>query len=334
MADVDVIVQDPVTGLFGFRLELGRDRTGVRMQARRSGFVTQRAALAEYRRLSRLRDAQRPRQRLSDTVQTACQDWVNVRAQELQPNTVYNYGWLLWLVYPYVGRTRASRLSARMVEGAYRQLEAAGYSRTTLQTLDLVLAKAFLEQTGRTWGVHRPRDSDELRPVWTLAEARCFLEHVAGDRLYPLWRLLLMTGLRRGELCGLMWRDLEPDLATLAVRRQRVVEDPSEPGAGEAAQVAQRRPQSGPGPGDRGHPDRYPAADEGGAGLGVHVHRPLGSAATAGQRQQPIQPTRRRGRGPADRTASDPAPARLQPPRHRIRHHPKWRNGSGTTPRP
>jgi hypothetical protein len=63
--------------------------------------------------------------------------------------------------------------------------------------------------------------------VWTLAEARCFLAYVVGDRLYPLWRLLLRTGLRRGELCGLMWRDLEPDLATLAVRRQRVVEDPT-----------------------------------------------------------------------------------------------------------
>jgi hypothetical protein len=47
MTDINVIVQDPVTGLFGFRLEWGRDRTGARMQARRGGFVTEKAALAE-----------------------------------------------------------------------------------------------------------------------------------------------------------------------------------------------------------------------------------------------------------------------------------------------
>ncbi|MER7004742.1 hypothetical protein ABT297_17070 [Dactylosporangium sp. NPDC000555] len=79
MADVDVIVRNPITGLFGFRLELGRDRTGARMQARRGGFVTEQTALAEYRRLSRQRDAQRPRPRLSDTVQTLCEDWLTAR---------------------------------------------------------------------------------------------------------------------------------------------------------------------------------------------------------------------------------------------------------------
>jgi integrase len=110
---------------------------------------------------------------------------------------------------------------------AYRELEAAGYSRSTLRSLDLVLAKAFAEQTGRTLGARKPRESDDVRQVWTVAEARRFGDHVRNDRLFPLWRLLLMTGLRRGELCGLKWCDLEPDLATLKVCRQRVVEDPT-----------------------------------------------------------------------------------------------------------
>lgn len=227
VTDVDVMVPDPTTGLFGFRLEMGRDRNGRRVQARRTGFVTEKAAVTEYQRLRRQRDAQLARPRQSDTVHTVCEGWLDAREQELQPNTLYNYRWLLGLIYPHLGRVRASRLSARMTERAYRDLEAAGYSRSTLRTLDLVLAKAFGEQTGRTLGTRKPRESDDVRPVWTLTEARRFGEHVVGDRLYSLWRLLLVTGLRRGELCGLKWCDLEPDQGALRVCRQRVVEEPT-----------------------------------------------------------------------------------------------------------
>ena len=226
MSDTEAIVQDPVTGFFGFRLELGRDHGGIRMQARRTGFVTEKAATIEYGRLCWQRDAQHPKPRLSDSVQNVCEGWVVAREQELEPNTVYGYRWLLGLIYPYVGGVRASRLSARMVERAYRELEGRGYSRTTLRTLNLVLAKAFVEQVGRTVGARKPRESDDERPVWSLAEARRFGDHVMDDRLYPLWRLLLVSGLRRGELCGLRCGDIEPLQGTLTVRRQLVVEDP------------------------------------------------------------------------------------------------------------
>ena len=158
MSDTDAIVQDPVTGLFGFRLEMGRDHGGIRMQARRSGFVMATAAKTEYGRLCRQRDAQHPKPRLSDSAQNICEGWVLGRKQELEPNTVDGYRWLLGLIYPYVGAVRASRLSARMVERAYRELEGRGYSRTTLRTLNLVLAKAFAEQVGRTLGAQAARE--------------------------------------------------------------------------------------------------------------------------------------------------------------------------------
>jgi integrase len=317
MADIDAIVQDEA-GLFGFRLELGRDRNGTRMQARRGGFATEKVALAEYQRLCRQRDARQARSRLSDTVQTVCQTWLHAREHELQPNTLYCYNWLLGLVYPYVGRVRASRLSTRMVEHAYRQLEAAGYSRTSLRTLDLVLSKAIGEQTGRTLGTRKPRQPDDVHAVWTLAEARRFLDHVGGDRLYPTWRLLLITGLRRGELCGLQWSDLEPDLASLHVCRQRG-RGSREPDPGEAAEIPQWHPNLAPGPGDpQGSHRRARESDNG--GLDLHVRRAYWPALAARQHHQPVQPARPGRRCPPDRTPPDPAPARLDPARQRVRH--------------
>jgi integrase len=51
-----------------------------------------------------------------------------------------------------------------------------------------------------------------------------FLESREGSPLHPLWRLLAVTGMRRGEACGLKWGDLDLDAdpASLTVRRTRV----------------------------------------------------------------------------------------------------------------
>jgi integrase len=235
--EIELIVRDPKTGLFDFRLEMGRGPGGTRMQARRTGFATRRAAEAEYRRLCRQRDSRLARPRPTGTMQALCDGWLQARRQELEPNTVHNYRWLLGLIYPFVGGLRASRLTARTVERAYGDLESSGISRTTLRTLDLVLSKAYVEQTGHRLKTRKPRPADELHPVWTLDEARQFLDHVRDDRLYTLWRLLLVTGLRRGELCGLRWIDLDTVLGTLHICRQRVVEEPS-------SQVREKRPKS------------------------------------------------------------------------------------------
>ena len=48
--------------------------------------------------------------------------------------------------------------------------------------------------------------------AWTADEARTFLRSVADDRLRAAWWLLLTRGLRREELLGLRWLDV--DLAT------------------------------------------------------------------------------------------------------------------------
>jgi hypothetical protein len=70
MSADSAIVQDQVTGMFGLRLEMGRDHGGIRMQVRRTGFVTEKAATIEFGRLCRQRDARHPKSRLSDTVQS------------------------------------------------------------------------------------------------------------------------------------------------------------------------------------------------------------------------------------------------------------------------
>jgi integrase len=74
--------------------------------------------------------------------------------------------------------------------------------------------------------VERPRQEHHEMRAWTLAQAQAFLRHVAKDRLYAAW-LLTLHGLRRGEVLGLRWSDvdLDSDPPTLAVRSTRVLVD-------------------------------------------------------------------------------------------------------------
>jgi integrase len=62
----------------------------------------------------------------------------------------------------------------------------------------------------------------ERKPVtpWTAAEARAFLEAAKNDPLYPAFVLLLLYGLRRGEVLGLRWRDIDDHDGELRVRQQ------------------------------------------------------------------------------------------------------------------
>lgn len=59
--------------------------------------------------------------------------------------------------------------------------------------------------------------------VWTPAELARFLESAEGDPLYPAFHLAATTGLRRGELLGLRWCDLDEQARELHVV-QSVVE--------------------------------------------------------------------------------------------------------------
>ncbi|MFB7557103.1 tyrosine-type recombinase/integrase [Streptomyces brevispora] len=64
-------------------------------------------------------------------------------------------------------------------------------------------------------GTPRPRRFEPL----TADEARQFLTTVRGHRLHALFELALHTGLRKGELLGLRWEDLDLDTGTAAIRR-------------------------------------------------------------------------------------------------------------------
>ena len=78
-------------------------------------------------------------------------------------------------------------------------------------------------------GAKLPRDQGEAREMqtWTAEQLALFLEVTADDRLAELWHVAALSGLRRGELCGLRWSDAtlpagEGEPGLLRIRRSLV----------------------------------------------------------------------------------------------------------------
>jgi len=62
------------------------------------------------------------------------------------------------------------------------------------------------------------------RATWSRTEVRRFLRVATKDRLHAAWRLSLY-GLRRGEVLGLRWSDVDLRAKTLTVSQARVLVD-------------------------------------------------------------------------------------------------------------
>ena len=128
---------------------------------------------------------------------------------------------------PGLGSSALTRLSASRVQAFFNGQLAAGRSIRTVQVMKTVLSSALSRAMREELVVRNVARLTELptwerNPItpWTVAEARAFLDAAKNDPLYPAFVLLLLYGLRRGEVLGLRWRDIDEDDGEIRVRQQ------------------------------------------------------------------------------------------------------------------
>jgi integrase len=139
--------------------------------------------------------------------------------------------WILKSILPHLGRLPVSRITRADVARARDALgrsRAAGTVCNTLDRLSAVFAWAVREglaPLNPCQGVERPRTEPSLdylgrEEVQRLIEAaQAQSAALSGHRLYVGIMLAVHTGLRKGELLGLRWRDLDLDAGRLTVAR-------------------------------------------------------------------------------------------------------------------
>jgi integrase len=161
------------------------------------------------------------------TVREFFDRWLDATAPTLRPSTARRYRDVARLhIVGVIGNLKLAKLTAGDVQRLYADRLAAGLSPTSVNHVHAVLHRA-LDKALR-WGlllrnvtdaVDPPRRSETEMKVWNTRQVATFLKATAGDDLEALWRTALLTGLRRGELLGLRWADVDLDAGALSVVR-------------------------------------------------------------------------------------------------------------------
>lgn len=162
------------------------------------------------------------------TVRTYSEHWLtHIAPSVLRPTTRANYEWILHKhVLPSLGTKKLEQLTPQHVREMHTDIARTGVSAHTVRlahaVLRSILAEAAREQhIGRNVAslVRAPKiEHQEVEP-WTAEEASTFMESSRDSQFAELYVLALTLGLRRGELLGLRWADINAARTQLRIRQ-------------------------------------------------------------------------------------------------------------------
>jgi len=155
------------------------------------------------------------------------EQWLPTLESRVRPSTMRRYQDLARLhLLPDLGNIRLAKLTTADVQRLYAGRLRAGLAPTTVRHVHGLLHRAMsdalrwdLVVRNVTEAVSPPRRSTPEAKTWDAHQVASVLASAASDDLECLWRLALITGMRRGEILGLRWGDVDYDNGSLFVRR-------------------------------------------------------------------------------------------------------------------
>lgn len=216
-----------------------KDASGKRRQKSHGGFRTKAEAREHLNAVLAEMASGRYVPPSKDTVgQFLVNRWLPAVQGSLRPSTFDSYERNIRVhVLPRLGSLRLQDLSTAHLQTLYGELLESGratgeggLSPRTVRYIHRTLKKALSDAVA--WSlisvnpdgtVVPPKVEAPERSTWTPAELNTFLRFVQGDPLELAWHLLATTGMRRGEVLGLRWSDIDLVRRTITISRAAVV---------------------------------------------------------------------------------------------------------------
>ena len=216
---------------WAFVVDVGVDpSTGRRRQQMKGGFATRAAAEDALRALLTSVDQGSYVSRSNVTLAEFLKDWLGTIKPRLRETTWYSYGIAVERISREIGAVRLQTVTPLQIEKVYATLLDSGgknkgpLAPKTVRNCHIVLHRA-LADAERLGLVSRNAAHAAKAPVarrkematWTSEELAAFLRSATEDRFYAAYVVLATTGMRRGEVLGLRWSDLDIEGRRLSV---------------------------------------------------------------------------------------------------------------------
>ena len=181
---------------------------------------------------------------LTEDSRMTLSEWLNrwlteYKAGTVRPGTLKNYRcYIEYYIKPQLGDKQISLISQQDIQRMYRRLKTEGrihehpemdhqlsdsmvrHIHSTLHAALKDAVHAHVIPRNPTEGTTAPKPNYKPKRILTRAELDAFLAVVEQDEVWrDFFQTELMTGLRRGEICGLQWSDFDGDAGTLKVCR-------------------------------------------------------------------------------------------------------------------
>ena len=161
--------------------------------------------------------------------------WLPQKRRRVRATTAYRYAWFIQhSVNPAIGHVPLRRLRADHLDTLYECLattggkDSTGLAHKTVHevhmiisaALELAVLRGLLDRNvAHATIARRRRVTKSAARIWTPHEVGHFLHVATTQRLYPALHLTAPTGLRRGEIVGLKWGDLDNERKRLSISR-------------------------------------------------------------------------------------------------------------------
>jgi len=217
------------SGHWAYRISTGKNSEGKRTTKTQSGFPTKKAAqMAMIEAELQIKRGTYFHYRI--TIEELALSWLDKMKMSVRTNTFNKYQYIiLKRIIPAWGKKRLMDVTAKGVEDYYKWLildEDPPLAPRTVQDIHKVFKALFNEAKKHGYLTVSPLDL--VRPpssprkklrYWNEEQAKNFLEYASQEREYIIYVLALSTGMRKAEILGLHWEDVDIKRKSISVRQ-------------------------------------------------------------------------------------------------------------------